>query len=87
MATAKGLSLTYGVPQVSNNSLVVSCLGCIHYVLPGGGEEDFINQYSIFSYPSAQFPKNFVSLREDGSDFVIPPLLEFESFLYWHDMQ
>ena len=57
-------------------------LGCIHYVLPGGwGEEDFINQYSIFSYPPAQFPKNFVSPREDGSDFVIPPtLLEFESF-------
>ena len=46
----------------------------------GGGEEDFRNQYSIFSYPQPQFPKNFVSPREDGSDFVIPPLLEFESF-------
>ena len=54
-------------------------LGCIHYVL-SGGEEDFINQYSIFSYSPAQFPKNFVSPREDESDFVIPPLLEFESF-------
>ena len=38
----------------------------------GGGGEDFINQYSIFSYPPAQFPKNFVSPREDGSDFVTP---------------
>ena len=60
-------------------------LGCIHYVLPGGGgggggEDYFINQYSIFSYPPAQFPKNFLSSREDGSDFVIPPLPEFESF-------
>ena len=53
----------------------------------GGGGEDFINQYSIFSYAPAQFPKNFVSPREDGSDFVIPPSLEFESFWYWHDMQ
>ena len=45
-----------------------------------GGEEDFINQYSIFSYLPAQLPKNFVSPREDGSDFVIPPSAEFESF-------
>ena len=36
------------------------------------GEEDFINQYSIFSYAPAQFPENFVSPRGDGSDFVIP---------------
>ena len=45
----------------------------MYYLGGGGGGEDFINQYSIFSYPSAQFPKNFVSPREDESDFVIPP--------------
>ena len=57
------------------------------YYLGGRGGEDFINQYSIFSYPPTQFPENFVCPREDGSDFVIPPLLEFESFWYWNDMQ
>ena len=51
----------------------------MYYLGEGGRKEDFINQYSTFSYPPAKFPKNFVSLREDGSDFVIPPLLEFEN--------
>ena len=52
------------------------------YYLGGGREEDFINQYSILisSHPPALFLKNFVSSREHGSDFVITPLLEFESF-------
>ena len=61
-------------------------LGCIHYVLPGGwAKEDFINQYSIFSYPPAQFSKNFVSPERMDQILLSPPpppptLLEFESF-------